>query len=74
MPAGGLAEVDLDEQKGEVEHDAERDDGVDGVSQDADGHEAEVREEEGELEAEDARDVAVKRGLALCIRFPTLGP
>ncbi len=57
-----------------MEHDAERDDGVDGVAIDTDGDEAEVREKEGELEAEDARDVAVKRVLTLCTRFPTLAP
>ncbi len=57
-----------------MEHDAERDDGVDGVAIDTDGDEAEVREKEGELEAEDARDVAVKRVLTLCTCFLTLAP
>ena len=74
MLAGGLAKVDLDEQEGEVKHDAERDDGDDGVTVDAGGDEAKVREEESKLKAENACDVAVKRMLALFARFPTLAP
>lgn len=49
--AGGLAEVDLDEEEGEVEHYAGRDDGKNGVAVGADRDEAEVGTEEGELEA-----------------------
>jgi hypothetical protein len=47
--AGGLAEVDLDEEEREVEHDAGRDDAKNGVAVSTDGNEAEVGTEEGEL-------------------------
>ncbi len=42
-----------------MEHDARRRDAVDGDAIGGDGQEAEVGEEESELEAEDAGDVAV---------------
>jgi hypothetical protein len=59
-----LAEVELDEQEGEVEKQAGGDDAEEGEAVGADGDEANVGEEEGELKAEDAGDVAVVGVLA----------
>lgn len=57
MLASRLAEVDLDQEERDVEQDACRDDGREGDTVGTDGNEAEVREEKGKLEAEDAGDV-----------------
>jgi hypothetical protein len=53
----GLAEVDLDDEEGEVKEGASDDDGDAQDAVDAFGDESQVREEERQLETQDAGDV-----------------